>query len=197
MIGSNRAYAPLRPAASRTRSGVRLTAEVGCSSVLAQCMFSAVGPTLADCVAVGLVKHVVLPGKHGVLAVAATDAVKAAGPPWNGGPAGSADIVTGIVVGVPSQGNSKLGRNPNLKADARAIALPAACSTCTLMFSETSVNDGSNAEHVTVTGSVIATRLVRLGVPRLNVAAPAADAVAAQAARTAVVRKSPLNAVLL
>lgn len=152
---------------------------------------------MADCEAIGLVMHVVLPGKHGVPAVAPTDAVKAAGPPWNGGPAGSADIVTGIMVGVPSQGNSRFGEKPNLDADARAIAWPAACSTCTLMFSKASISDGSNAEHVTVTGSVIATRLVRLGVPRLSVAAPAADAVAAQAARAAVVRSSPLNAFLL
>jgi hypothetical protein len=61
-------------------------------------MFSATGPELADCPTIGLVKQVLLPGKHGVPAAAPTDAVKTAGPPWNGGPAGSAVIVTGMVV---------------------------------------------------------------------------------------------------
>lgn len=65
------------------------------------------------------------------------------------------------------------------------MALPAACSTCTLMLSESSVSVGSNGEHVTVTGSVIATRPVRLGFPGVIVIASAADAVAAQAARIA------------
>jgi hypothetical protein len=65
------------------------------------------------------------------------------------------------------------------------------------MLSENSVSDGSNAEHVTVTGSVTATRLGRLGVPRLSVAAVAPDAAAAHAARAAVMRKSPLNTFLL
>jgi len=160
-------------------------------------MFSAVGPALADCVAAGIVKQLVLPGKHGVAAVAATEAVKTAGPPWNGGPAGSAFSVTGMVVSVPSQGKSKAGRNPNLDDDPRAIALPAACSACTLTLSESSVSDGSNAEQVTVTGSVTATRPVRLGWPRVSVAALAADAVNAHAARTAAATKGRLSAVLL
>lgn len=68
-----------------------------------------------------------------------------------------------------------------------AMALPAACSTCTLMLSESSVSVGSNGEHVTITGAVIATRPVRLRVPGLIVRASAADAVATKAARNAAV----------
>jgi hypothetical protein len=61
-------------------------------------IFSAMGPVLADWLADGLVKHVVLPGKHGVAAKADADEVKTAGPLWNGGPAGSALMMMGMVV---------------------------------------------------------------------------------------------------
>jgi hypothetical protein len=44
-----------------------------------------------------LKKQVVLPGKHGVPAPADANAVKTAGPPWNGRLAGSASAVTRIV----------------------------------------------------------------------------------------------------
>jgi hypothetical protein len=94
-------------------------------------------------------------------------------------------MMTGMVFWLPSHGNSRVvDRKLMVSVDPWAMALPAACSTCTLMFSEVSVSDGSNGEHVTVTGSVIATLPVRLGVPGLMVIASAADAVA-QATATA------------
>jgi hypothetical protein len=170
------------PSRSGYRAFVPLRSSRGGASVIsvAQCKFSAVGPAVADCVAVGDVKQVVLPGKHGVAATAVANAVKTALPPWNGGPDGSAFIVIGMVLGVPSHGNSKAGKKPAETAEPWAIAVPAACSTCTLMFSNWSVSDGSNGEQVTVIGSVTATRPVRVGVPRVSVAAVAAEAVAAR-----------------
>ena len=160
------------------------------SDLVGQCIMSGVGPESAIWLAAGLVKQVVLPGKHGVAASADTDAVKTACPPWNGGLPGSAEMVTGRVLWLPSHGNSSLGTKPPLTAEPWAIARPAACSTCRNMLSDTRVSDGSNAGHVTVTGSVIATRPVRLGAPRLMVIASAAGAVAAQASTIAVAGRS-------
>jgi hypothetical protein len=61
-------------------------------------MVRAVGPLPAVWLAKGLVKQVVLPGKHGVAAVADADAVKTAGPPWKGGPPGAAEMMMGTVL---------------------------------------------------------------------------------------------------
>jgi hypothetical protein len=94
-------------------------------------------------------------------------------------------MVIGTLLLLPSHGKSSAGKKVPAEPDPWAMALPTACSTCTVTFSENSVSDGSNPEHVTVTGSVMATRPVRLGVPGLIVIASAADAVAAQTAKTA------------
>ena len=61
-------------------------------------MASAIGPVPADWMALGLVKHVVLPGKQGVAAPADAVSVNTALPRWKGGPAGSAEMVIGTVV---------------------------------------------------------------------------------------------------
>jgi hypothetical protein len=144
-----------------------------------------VGPVRANWFADGFVKQLVLPGKHGVAAPAPAEAVNTAGPPWNGGPAGSANTVTGIVFWLPSQGNRSVGTKLKLDPDPRAIERPDACSTVTLTLSETIVSDGLNGEQETVTGSVIATRPERLGAPRLIVIACAVAAVAPHAATSA------------
>jgi hypothetical protein len=162
-----------------------------------QFKLSAVGPSVADWPAIGFVKHVVLPGKQGVPADALPATVNTACPPRNGGPVGSAYSVIGTVLWPPSQVNSNAGKKLPVVADPWAIALPAACSTSMCMFSENSVSDESNGEHATVTGAVIATRLVRLGVPRLTVIASAVDGIPAHAAMIAAAGHSFPNMVFV
>jgi hypothetical protein len=63
------------------------------SRIRNQRRLSSAGPAVADWL-VMLVKQFVLPGKQGVPAWATAEALKTAGPPWKGGPAGSAGTIT-------------------------------------------------------------------------------------------------------
>src|SRR4029077_10022106 len=70
---------------------------------------------------------------------------------------------------LPSHTNCRLGKKPEVNAEPLAMLAPAACSTLTFTNVLNIVNEGSNAGHETVIGTVIATRPIKFGVPKVTV----------------------------
>jgi len=174
---------PQRPRAGRGRQD-------GAPSRRQPLRFRAAGPTLAFSLTNGPAKQPLQPG-IGVPAVAPAEAVKTARPPLNGGPFVSAATFTAIVLSLLSHGNRRV--DPKAEPEPRAIERPDACSTLTLTDSPNTVSDGSSGEQDTVTGSLIATRPMRVGLPRLIDIASAFAAVRPHVATANAVGKSLRN----